>query len=241
MDGRDLFFIDFCYDRPRMNELAKVAKSLTVLDHHEGVKAVATAFPGVFDSDQSGATIAWKYFHPDTPVPEMLSLLQDYDLFRFSLPDTKAFNAFIIFEPHEFERWDEIARAFEDPEARADILARGKIYAEHTDKLVEYAVMRADLVEFEGHTVYLSGTGIRFLTDYVGHQLSMKQPPFALVVRPVADGLHVSLRGDGAFDVATIARRFGGNGHPGAAGFRLSWNTPIPWKPTVEEHENPGR
>src|SRR3990167_9950289 len=140
MDGREIFFVDFCLPKDQMDALQSVAKSLTVLDHHEGIKEVATQFPGVFDSDRSGATIAWSYFHPDKPVPLLLEYIEDYDLFRFNLPDTKAFNAFMTLEPYDLERWDEISTQLEDPDMRGKILERGRIYTEHTDALIRHMV-----------------------------------------------------------------------------------------------------
>ncbi len=239
MTGRDIYFIDFCYDRERMDQLVPIAKSITVLDHHEGVREVATAFPGVFDPSRSGAAIAWEYFHPNVPGPFLFEYIEDYDLYRFSLPDTKALNAYLTLEPYEFERWDEIVSSLEDPERRDQIIERGRIYAEHTDALIQHIAASADLVEFEGHTCYLSGTVLQAFTDYLGHELARKQPPFALMVRPAADGLRVSLRSVDDFDVAVLARRYGGNGHPAAAAFRIPWGDPIPWKPAAKKDENP--
>ncbi len=239
MEGRDIYFVDFCFDREKMNALTRIAKSITVLDHHEGVRDVATSFPGVFDPNRSGATIAWEYFHPHTPAPFLFEYLEDYDLYRFTLPDTKALNAYLTLEPYDFERWDEIVTALEQPEQRNTLIERGRIYAEHTDKLIAHIGASADLVEFEGHTVYLSGTVLQAFTDYLGHELATKQPPFAIMVRPVADGLRVSLRSVGDFDVAVLARIYGGNGHPGAAAFRLAWGAPIPWKAIPKEDEHP--
>lgn len=235
MDGRDLIFIDFCFEREKMDALKAVAKSITVLDHHEGVREVATSFPGVFDSRRSGATIAWEYFHPSKPAPLLLEYLEDGDLFRFSLPDTKALYAYLTLEPYEFEHWEDLVNLLEQPHSRETILSKGRIYAEHMDRLVEHIALNADLVEFEGHTVYLSGTVYQAITNYVGHALATKQPPFAIMVRPAGEGLRVSLRGDGVFDVAKLAQKYGGNGHPGAAAFSLPWGSPIPWKPIAKE------
>jgi len=238
MNGRNLYFVDFCYDRECMDALAAVAKSIIVLDHHEGVRDVATTFPGIFDSNRSGASIAWTYFHPETPIPLLLRCIEDYDLFRFSLPESRAIDAYLSLEPQEFEHWDELVKTLEDPARRDSILERGRMYAEHTEKLVEHIAASANLVEFEGHVVYLSGTVLQAFTDYIGHALATKQPPFALMVRPVADGMRVSLRSVGDFDVSELARRHGGNGHVNAAAFRLPWGASIPWKP-VPKDENP--
>ncbi len=79
MEGRDITFIDFCFAREQMEELRKIAKGLTVLDHHEGTRDVATSFPGVFDVDHSGAMIAWRYYHPDAPAPLLFEYLEDFE------------------------------------------------------------------------------------------------------------------------------------------------------------------
>ena len=42
--------------------------------------------------------------------------------------------------------------------------------------------------------------------------------------------VRVSLRGIGSADVAKIAHRFGGGGHPHAAAFRLKNERGLPWK-----------
>lgn len=239
MDGRDLYFVDFCLEREKMDALAAIAKSVTVLDHHEGTKGVATSFPGVFDPSRSGATIAWEFFHPGALQPFLFEYLEDYDLYRFSLPETKSINAYLTLEPYDFERWDDLVQALEDPVRRQALIERGRIYAEHTDKLIEHIGASADLVEFEGHTVYLSGTVLQAFSDYLGHALATKQPPFAIMVRPVADGLRVSLRSIDAFDVSVLARKYGGNGHTNAAAFRLPWGAPIPWKAVPKDDESP--
>lgn len=237
LEGRDVYFVDFCYGQEQMDGIAKSAKSLTVLDHHEGVREVASSFPGVFDSTRSGASIAWSYFRPEGEVPYFIRMLEDYDLFRFSIPDTKAFNAYLTLEPYHFERWDEIASTINDSATRESILAIGRIYAEHTDKLVEHMVESAEPVEFEGYTVYLSGSGVQAFTDFVGNKLAREHGPFALIARPAAEGIRVSMRGDGSVDVAELARRYGGNGHTSAAAFRLAWGSPIPWKAVPKDED----
>lgn len=239
MDGRDIYFVDFCFDRERMDALAKVAKSITVLDHHEGIRAVAESFPGVFDTRRSGASIAWAYFHPNTALPFLFRHLENYDLFNMTDPDTKAVNAFIVLESYEFERWDEIVRTLEDPATREHILGRGRIYSEHMDGMIRLMASSADLVEFEGHTVFLSASGMQAITDFLGNELAAKHPPFAIMVRPTAEGLRVSLRSVGTFDVAELARRHGGNGHINAAAFRIPWGEPIPWKAVPKTNEDP--
>ncbi|OYV83184.1 MAG: hypothetical protein B7W96_00395, partial [Parcubacteria group bacterium 37-58-5] len=78
IEGKELYMVDFCYEQGIMDGLLKNAKSLVVLDHHEGVRDVVESMPNhIYDSQRSGATIAWSYFHPETPVPTFLTYVED--------------------------------------------------------------------------------------------------------------------------------------------------------------------
>jgi hypothetical protein len=236
LEGKDLYFIDFCYPEPIMVELEKVGKSITVLDHHEGARSVATTFPGIFDTKRSGATIAWSYFHPEIPTPLLLEYVEDGDLYVFKLPSSRAMLAYMYAQPFHFETWDTLREQLESDTARATILERGKTYAEHFHILVEQIAQKATLVSFEGYECYLATAPHMFVSD-VGNHLANMRPPLALITSFRGDTLTVSLRSDPSVDVSAIARKYGGNGHPQAAAFRLNWGDPLPWT-VVKEHED---
>ncbi len=229
--GAHLYFIDFCYELPVMERLAEEAASFTVLDHHEGTQAVVESFTNhVYEVDHSGATIAWTYFHPETPVPLMLKYVEDGDLYRFLLPDSRALLAYLYTKPFTFEGWDALIGEIEDDTSREHALTTGRIYGEYFALLVEKMANSADLVTFEGMEVYLGSASSMFTSD-LGHVLSSRKGPLALITHTRADSVRVSLRGDGTIDVAAIAQKYGGNGHPNAAGFSLPWGVPLPWTP----------
>ena len=238
--GKHLIFVDFSYPKETMERFVREAASVTVLDHHLGAKAVVESMPEyVFDNDRSGATIAWSYFHPDRPVPTFLKYVEDGDLYLFKLPDSRAVLAYAYAQPFHFEIWDELVRKMDDETERAAIIERGKIYAEHFAILVEQIANKASLVSFEGFECYYAPMGGMFASD-VGNLLVRMKPPLSITASFHADILNVSLRSDDSTDVSAIARKYGGNGHPRAAGFSIPWGAPLPW--TVIEtdgHENP--
>lgn len=240
LDGKELYFIDFCYPREIMNEIAQSAKSIVVLDHHEGVRDVATKFPGVFDTTHSGAAIAWHYFHPGKPVPTLLAYIEDRDLYRFGLPNSREMSSYIDTIPlTSFEHWEELAREMEDSKARERMIAVGSIIIQYHQHIVETAVNHAELVRFEGYECYLAGALGEFRSD-TGNALARKKPPIAIIISADASGIRISLRSDGSVDVAAIARKYGGNGHPAAAGFRIPFGSPIPWEPIEQNDEDTG-
>lgn len=231
VSGVDAFFIDFVYDAETMKALEASATRLVALDHHEGVKEVTEGVrEHVFDNDRSGATIAWSYFHPEAPVPTLLRHIEDDDLFRFALPDTRALLSYIGVRPFTFEEWDELAKTLDDAEKAPELLAKMRAYGEYFELLADYAVDHAHLVSFEGYEVYFATAHpYKPMKSLVGNKLARKKGPFALVVSAHPRGYGVSIRGDGSIDVTTIAKKYGGNGHKSSAGFLIPAEGPIPW------------
>ena len=235
--GANLYFIDFCYPQEIMDELVKEAAHLVVLDHHEGIREVVESMPEhIFDNDRSGATIAWSYFHPDTPVPALLKYVEDGDLYRFVLPESHGLLTYLYAQPKTFEEWDTLREELEDKESFANMLEFGRMYVQYYDILVEQIMHAAELVSFEGYECYLASCSRAFSSD-VGNKLARLKGPLTLIASVRADGLRVSLRGDESVDVSAIARKYGGNGHKSAAAFALPFGAPIPWTPV--EHEDP--
>jgi len=229
LEGKNLYFIDFCYPKEMMDEIIKTAKSVTVLDHHLGTKEIVESMPEyIFDEKRSGATIAWGYFHPDIPVPILLKYVEDGDRYVFKLPDSRAVLAYAYAQKFSFEEWDELVQEFEDEKTREVLIEKGKIYAEHFAILVEQIAKKAILVSFEGFECYIATAANMFTSD-VGNLLSRQKPPLGIIANMHGDVLNVSLRSDPSIDVSAIARKYGGNGHPQASAFRIKWGDPLPW------------
>jgi oligoribonuclease NrnB/cAMP/cGMP phosphodiesterase (DHH superfamily) len=223
-----------------MDDVVKTAASVTVLDHHLGTKEIVESMPDfVFDEKRSGATIAWGYFHPDTPVPALLRYIEDGDLYKFALPNSRSILAYLYTSPlltSAFEHWDSAIKEMEDPIEFARIIATGALFEQYHEHVVLNGVRHAELVTFEGYECYLASSSGEFVSD-IGNKLVAVRPPIALIVSASATDLRVSLRSDKTIDVAAIARKYGGNGHPAAAGFRIPLGEKAPWFP-LEEHEN---
>jgi len=231
--GKEVYILDFTYDEhPEvMERIAEEAKRLVVLDHHVSSKALVEAAPEhVFDNDRSGATIAWSYFHPDAPMPRFMQILEDGDLYRFALPETKDVFTYLITEPYDFAVWDKIIERFEDDAGRADFLAKAATYDEFYEKLCAIAVEAAKKVRFEGHECYFANSLPSItMRSHIGNLLYKKFPPMALVVSAHPDGFGVSIRSDESVDVSKIAAKYGGGGHAGSAGFFIPNGHQIPW------------
>lgn len=235
--GKETYLIDFCYPQEIMDDLLKNAKSVVVLDHHEGIRSVVKSMPNyVYDEKRSGSTIAWDYFHPDTPRPALIEHVEDEDLYKFKMPDTRAIGVFLSANDFSFPFWDQVAIDLDDPEKKKEILAKASTYLDYFNHLVKLSVENAHPVLFEGYQVLLANTSpMKTLKSAVGNALAKKMPPFGLVMSVHPNGLGVSIRGDGSVDVSVIAQKYGGNGHPSSSGFRIPWKGEMPFT-SAEEH-----
>ncbi len=92
-----VFIVDFSYPKEELLELASQMHQVTVLDHHKTAEedlreidlSEAPNLAITFDMNKSGAVLAWEHFHPGEEIPKLILHIQDKDLWRFDLADTK--------------------------------------------------------------------------------------------------------------------------------------------------------
>ena len=100
----DLYLLDFSGGVPFLLAACARAKRVILLDHHKTADDDITGLAGsrplnldttFVDMNRSGATLARDYFQPtlSTDVNAAILLVEDNDLWRHSLPDSKAFAA----------------------------------------------------------------------------------------------------------------------------------------------------
>lgn len=220
--GRDVIIADFSYKRPAMEKIAAECASLVVLEHHVTARdELAGDWPSnvqiIFDLNRSGARLAWDYFYPDEPPPWLIAYVEDRDLWRWALPDSRLVSAGIESYPRTLESWDILAAS-----AVVDVIAEGRIIQRYREICIDAAKRLAREFIVAGHWVPVANCSeMRFASD-IAHELSDGRP-FAATWWVRADGIiQFSLRSreDGA-DVSEIAGVYGGGGHRHAAGFQV--------------------
>lgn len=130
--GRHVLFVDFSYKRPVLEEMAKTAKSIIILDHHKTAAADLADFRppapygmwndktlplvqgdlepivALFDMKRSGAGMAWDYFHPGHPRPLFVDYVEDRDLWHKKLPYGDEFTIGLRSYHQSWAVWDEL-------------------------------------------------------------------------------------------------------------------------------------
>lgn len=210
-----VLFVDFCPPKSQMLDFASKVQEVRVLDHHQssadGMKDVPWA---TFDMTHSGAYLAWEHFH-EAAVPDFVRYLEDRDLWRFKLPYSREVAAALGSYPMSFEIWQVLSEM-----GMEKLKLDGGVILRYQSRRVDEMAARVSWKDFDGHKVPVVNASVLF--SEVGDKLCQIYPdvPFAAYWFGRSDGkIQWGLRSPGRFDVSVIAKKRGGGGHPGAAGF----------------------
>lgn len=238
--GKNVLIADFSYKPDVLAELGSRAASVRVLDHHKTAEADLRDYAGAsmsvlrnfngggvqayFNMEHSGAALTWDFCFPDEPVPLMIQFIEDRDLWRFAISQTRAFSLYLRSFPYDLAMWDGLAGGLEHEAGRREILAEADAIERFYDRQIQDIVPTATLKSVGNHHgVPVAHAPYAFASD-VAHQLLQRHPeaPFAAVVVDAYGARTWSLRSeDSRQDVSEVAKQFGGGGHRNAAGFRV--------------------
>lgn len=235
--GDVVHIVDFSFLRAEIEQMRKMASWITVIDHHKTAEAeLAKPFEfengkcfvkTIFDMNQSGAVLAWKYFHgAHRPVPELLEYIQDRDLWNWVLRGTRPLlRALPVFYPN----WQDWAVLIESPN-RLDILTeQGTAIDAFIDQEIKKIIRTPPVPWFDGDKVPLYNLPGFMISETLHAALDMyPEAPYAVGFFDLTDKRIYSLRArKGDFDVSDLAKRMGGGGHASAAGFSVPFKSPF--------------
>ena len=243
-DHDTVYILDFSYPKEILEDIHSKVKQLVVIDHHETAMRQLDHLPyAIFDMTKSGARLSWEYFHPGIEVPEIILLVEDRDLWKFTLEDTKAFDAGMraTGKYTDIHFW---AVVYVDTVLRNKIIEDGRLLVRDLESRINSFVKNPSkyrVVDIDGHRVVvynatdnISELGNAFNTtldiDYSISYFFTNKGELVLSYRGVKGRVHV---GD-------ICQKLGGGGHAAAAGVKLpieaglAWLNNIYWKEEVK-------
>lgn len=224
LEGRAVYILDFSFAPELMRGIDERAAKLVMLDHHKSAAEQLTGFAcrcGVvhFDMGKSGARLAWEFFFPDAPLPDLVRHVEDRDLWNWAFAQTAGYVAALDMEPFDFTRWQQIADF--SPEETAAFVARGEAMDEKFRNLAADVAGGAQPVTFNGEQGLMVNAPGAF-HSLVGEMLSKQSGTFALMWIVGKDGkVKVGLRSQRGYDCSLLAVTMGGGGHAQACGFRM--------------------
>ena len=212
--GADVYIIDFAYDRDTLIDLSQ-SHAIQVIDHHKTAQEDLEGLDfAIFDMNQSGAVLAWKYFHPDTEVPLLLQYIQDEDIWNWALPQAREVCTALQLYPMTFESWDNLSVE--------ELKKEGKVALAFKQKQIKKLIKRADIHNIAGYMVPVVNSPL-FISE-LGNELCKAYPEasFSASYSDLKGRRKWSLRSIGEFDVSRVCKEFGGGGHRNASGFSTS-------------------
>jgi oligoribonuclease NrnB/cAMP/cGMP phosphodiesterase (DHH superfamily) len=219
-----VYVLDFCYKSEVIIALQERGIFVITLDHHKTSELdIVVSDLWEFDTNKSGAVLAWEHFHPEEKIPVILEYVQDRDLWKFELPYSEVVNLYIS-TLEGFKEWDD----FDIIEG----MATGTAIKRFQDKQIKSKLKNIEYVNFSSSPEdisYFPGIPCINLTENISEYNSLVLDTYPDLLFSasyfIKEGKKIySLRSKGDFDVSVIAKAFGGGGHKNAAGFSRSLN-----------------
>jgi len=246
IDDANVYIVDFSWPRPIMEEIYRRSKSLIILDHHKTAQEALVGFEDwcryqsdkvsnvtvIFDMNRSGAGLAWDYFMTNDARPPLVDYVEDRDLWKYALPSSREFNAYIQSFDIDLEVWID---SFGNGNLNHTNLETGIALLRQQSKLVRQIAEHARMsvlpsVKENNYEPWYKEMGIyvhtTVLMSEVCEQMLANNPEanYAWYDFQRKDGkIQVGLRSRAGsdVDVSAIAKLYGGGGHKHAAGFEL--------------------
>jgi len=227
--GRRVILVDFSYPRAALDALAKVARCVEVYDHHKTAEQDLRDWTGgkvVFDTERSGAGIAWDEFCRRAPRPRLIDYVEDRDLWRWALPQSREVNEYLFSWPRDFDTWNAMTYEFEYH--IEDVRKQGATLLRAKRARVEKVCENVQWMRLAGFRIPIVNTAWDF--SEIGEYLCEKFPEASCggYYFDRADKRQWGLRSRGGFDVSALCTQYGGGGHTAAAGFTsgIGWVPP---------------
>jgi len=239
-----IIIVDFSLPKDDMLKLANYHQ-LTWIDHHKtSLDEMANKvdnWPGIRDLNEAACVLTWGYFFPKTKSPLAVRLIGDRDIWRWAEEDTGPFNEGLYqldTRPNNDLLWGPLLN--DDQSVINKIIDDGKILRDARLRGIRRSVrMRGFEVSFEGYrtlAINLRGSGD------IGQQV--RDLGYEIAYCYVDNFQHESLTTfvtlySETVNVSEIAKKFGGGGHRGAAGFHFERGpSPFPTGSEVKEVNN---
>jgi oligoribonuclease NrnB/cAMP/cGMP phosphodiesterase (DHH superfamily) len=234
--NEQIWIVDFSFKPEVMEELLKITKAITWIDHHKTAMEYkySIELEGIRDNNFSGCELTWKFLYPDIPMPRIVEMLGRYDVWDFSkygnkLNELQAGIRLFDHNPENdnWKKWLNTKREINEIFGGAEgILLDGlEVLLNYGTIALKYRTNQASslikawsfFTEFEGYKAICCNAGS------VSSQLfdSVKED-YDLMIPFIFDGKQwtVSLYTKKDIDCSEIAKKYGGGGHKQAAGFQ---------------------
>ncbi|HDO23744.1 MAG TPA: hypothetical protein ENG99_00835 [bacterium] len=228
--NREIYFLDFCPAEKVIKKLLRTGKKVVVIDHHISSKSLVKSVPEhVYGNKNSGAVLSWKYFHSGKKVPKLLEYIEDMDIWKWKIKNTKEILNVLFLREKDFKVWNKVAQDLEDGKKRKKYIEEGLVVEKYKEKILDKILDKAEKASLEGKKAWVVNSPV--FGSEIGGILVKNKNTIGVIWSYRNGEINVSVRSKKKLaDVSKIAQKFGGGGHRNAAGFSVSKKIKLPWK-----------
>lgn len=221
----EVVIVDFSFRDEHMAKLVGMSNNkLTWIDHHQTILDSPfnkPAIAGIRTEDKAACELTWEYFLPNIVMPWAVKYIGDHDAWKFKYGnDTRNFIVGMMMgkqDPRD-ESWRML---FVNGNTIVhQIKTAGRICLNYRDNFLrEYRKSFGFETEFDGHKAYAIG-----LCMFGSYAFGEKLDEYPLCISFEWDGRKWTVglySKPGTINVADIAKKYSGGGHPNAAGMIL--------------------
>lgn len=234
----EIYIVDYSILPEDMSKLLEITPNVTWIDHHQSAIKRYNDFPadirGIRYDGIAACLLTWCYlthmtdggtgdikeFNPSmgSNAPMFTKLIADYDVWTFLYGETtKEFQIGLSVEDRNptSELWDDLYDDWNE-EYLSDICDDGEVMLKYRDNFAkEYCDSKSYQCKFEGYNCLCLNIGLggSEYFENVDNEYDMY-----ILYSFNGKNWNYSLRSD-TVNVADVAMKYGGGGHPGAAGF----------------------
>lgn len=220
--GRIVYLVDFSYKRAVVEKMVKNAEQVWLIDHHKSALEDLDNIPGLryfTDIERSGARLAWDYLNPGQEPPRVLKHIEDRDLWKFEMPNTKEISAYVFSKEYDFAIWDNLMKASSSDLIQIENM--GWAINQKHDKDIRELLKFSQRIMLIGN-IDVPTANLPYTMSSEAGNIMAEGHAFAATYIDTEQYRVFSLRSakDG-MDVSIIAAQYGGGGHKHAAGFKV--------------------
>lgn len=219
----EVFIVDFSLKPPVMEQLLARTSNIYWIDHHKTAFEYEDKYSRKIEGRRSnagaGCELAWEYLLPDKPMPMAVKLVGDYDTwtFKYGEKTERFYYGMQVYDNSpESSIWKTL---FEDHVGESildEVYRKGETCIDFRKLTAEdYAATYGFATEFEGVSCY-AVPFYRWGSKLFGERI--KQYDICISFAFSGSRWTIGLYSE-KIDVGRIAKRYGGGGHTGAAGF----------------------
>jgi len=217
-----IYIVDFSFKPDDMDKLLKITNDIVWIDHHKTIMDHPYNKPeikGIRNTMHSGCYYVWQYIYPDCSLPWCIVLISDYDTWTLAIKESTKYRFGLDLYDHgpKSDFWKSILSTGSCAyDTTSNIIHEGGIVLQFIHRFgQDYIRSYGFETVFEGYKCIAQGVysfGSTFYGDLIDEY------DICIAFEFNGDNWIVGLYSI-KIDVSQIAKKHGGGGHKGAAGF----------------------